>query len=178
MQEEVEVGATVALMRAGGFIRGHGFPWASDLLSALLEPATRSGRLIASFFPDQDVRHWLVERLARDDVWLDDDITEAVIQPGEREARRAGDRALGTDHLLLGQLSEPVVGVGELLIAHGLTLEDGRERTRDLRSRSALWPEPTRAGTFGMFGPAVPGVHGWELTLPGLPTDDTGRSRG
>jgi ATP-dependent Clp protease ATP-binding subunit ClpA len=65
---------------------------------------------------------------------LSADARKIVLTSASQEARRRGDRRLGTDHLLLGLLHDPDSGVAR---AVGVDLDDARAALDDL-DRSAL----------------------------------------
>lgn len=95
----------------------------------------------------------MLERLRGPHPWL------TVVRSAHDEARRRGDRRIGTEHLMLGLLAAPEFGMDGVL---GVDLEQARAALQDL-DRAALAAIGIHVG-----GPAPP-VPTPEPSMPPLP---------
>jgi ATP-dependent Clp protease ATP-binding subunit ClpA len=84
---------------------------------------------------------------------LSEDARRLVLGSAAEEARRRGDRRLGTDHLLLGLLHDPT---GEPARALGVDLESARA-TDDALDREALAAVGIDAAGLALATDAAPG---------------------
>jgi ATP-dependent Clp protease ATP-binding subunit ClpA len=91
-------------------------------------------------------------------VRLSEDVRRLVLAAAAEEARRRGDRRLGTDHLLLGLLHDPA---GEAASALGVDLASARA-AQDALDRAALAAVGIHAGDLG----SIEGLGGARHRLP------------